>query len=463
VVNGQASAPKYPPNTRLSWQRLQRGWSREELVEQIKRSMAAGGESEPGLNAETVRRWEVGYRWPEPRYRKHLVLVFGMAASDLGLLTADELALRPEPLATLAPNRPGSSAVEAIVRKVMLVLYGDGATFDRAQPKGLLGASVAPLVSYGLATPADVEALDSEPRTRLDIRAVDAYAEITVSHRALYWQGTAAELLPSVAAHTQLGAAMLRSATGGEDAVRRLAGALSQSALLAARLAFFDLGQLDVAERAFNLAQDAIEAAQDHALAAAVMAHRAFVPGFAGNAQPAADYLHAAQAHARYDAGPLLRSWLHCVAGEIAARTGQSDTSQERIRAAEDALASTGHDPTWLDYFNPSRLAGFAGNALLLAGNHRAAATRLEASLNELDEGGHKQRAVLLFDLATAQASTDPAQALQTATEACDVLDADWYVTALDRVPAVRSALRTTPHGAELEDRVRALTRGNGD
>jgi hypothetical protein len=320
---------------------------------------------------------------------------------------------------------------------------------------------MAPLAPYGLAAPADSAALAREPSSRLDSRAVDAYAEIATLHRELYWQGTARELLPSAVAHAQLGAGMLRTANGGEHAVRRLAGALAESALLVARLAFFDLGQGGLAEQAFTLAQDAVEAAQDHPLAAAVLAHRAFVPGFAGDGESAADFLGAAQAHARYGAGPLLRSWLHCVDAEISARTGRADASLERIRAAEYALTSSGTDPEWLDYFNPSRLAGFAGNALLLAGNHRAAATRLETALGQLGETDRKQRPVLLLDLATAQAATDATQAFATANEACDSLDEDWYVTALDRVPALHAALRGTPHVAELEERVRALNSGN--
>lgn len=463
MVQGDPRSTKYPPNTRLSWQRLQRGWSREELVEQIKRSMAAGGESEPGLNAETIRRWESGQRWPEPRYRKHLVLIFNMPASELGLLTADELALRPDP-----PSMPGlwldTRTVESVVRKVLLVTQGNDAGAGWGQPwSGLLDASMAPLLSYGVPAPTDTGALTREPGGRLDVRSVDAYAEITTSHRKLYWQATARELLPSVAAHAQLGAGMLRSSTGSDQAVRQMAAALSESALLAARLAFFDLRQVDAALRAFALAEEAVELAQDHALAAAVSAHRAFVPGFAGEVQPADDFLQAAHAHARYGAGPLLRSWLHCVDAEISARTGRADNSLNRIRAAEDSLVSSGHDPQWLDYFNPSRLAGFAGNALLLAGNHQAAAIRLETALSSLTDGERKQRPVLLFDLAIAQAPNDAAQALATAHEACDVLAEDWYATAVDRVPAIHTALQATPYATELDDRVRALTSSSDD
>jgi hypothetical protein len=193
-------------------------------------------------------------------------------------------------------------------------------------------------------------------------------------------------------------------------------------------------------------------------LAAAVLAHRAFVPGFAEQEQPARDFLKAAHAHARYGAGPLLRSWLHCVDAEISARTGQSKASLARIRSAEDALVTAGTDPVWLDYFDASRLDGFAGNALLLAGQNRAAAPRLQSALDGLAENATKQQAVLLFDLAAAQAPLDAEQALATARQACDVVGRDHYATALQRVPEVRAALSATPYAGELDERVRALT-----
>jgi hypothetical protein len=251
---------------------------------------------------------------------------------------------------------------------------------------------------------------------------------------------------------------MLRSTTSVNGATRQLAAAVAESALLTARLAFFDLAEVPLAEEAFDLAQDAVEVANDHALSAAVLAHRAFVPGFAGHQGPAHEYLRAAQAHARYDAGPLLRSWLHCVEAEIDARTGQAKASLSRIRAAEDALSSSGEDPVWLDFFSPARLCGFAGNALLLAGKHKAAAVQLQDALEGLGDGATKQRAVLLFDLAVSHAATDAAHALATAQRACELLSEDSYATALQRIPAVRTVLSATPYAAELEEQVRELT-----
>lgn len=50
------------------------------------------GEADTGLTGNTVRRWEIGERWPDPRFLKHLVTLLGKPASQLGLLTTEELA-----------------------------------------------------------------------------------------------------------------------------------------------------------------------------------------------------------------------------------------------------------------------------------------------------------------------------------------------------------------------------------
>ncbi|WIV60694.1 hypothetical protein [Amycolatopsis nalaikhensis] len=435
-------------------------------MDQIKRSMAQAGEAEPGLNADMVGRWETGSRKPDPRYKKHLVLVFERPASELGLLSSEELALRPTKPAAFMSNNGAppdeKQLINAVTMKVMLVLLGGNSEVSRpAFLKGVLGASLAALLSNGIAIPDGVDSLAGEQPTRLDPQSVDAFAAIAALHRDLYWTTSASELLPSVAAHVQLGSGMLKSTSDAEASQsRRLASALAESSLLASRLLFFDLGQGDAAEQFFELADEAATQSADHALAAAVLGHRAFVPGFAGQLQPAHDYISAAHAHARYAPSPLLRSWLHCVDAELSARAGQPKSSLARIRSAEDALATAGTDPTWLDYFDASRLDGFAGNALLLAARHRDAACRLEGALGNLADTATKQKAVLLFDLATAQAPTDAERALDTVRQACDIVSHSPYGAALQRVPEVRAALNGTPFVAELDERVMALIDG---
>ena len=57
---------RHPPNRLLAWERLQRGWSYAEITERVRAEMAHCGETDTGLTANTVRRWETGERWPDP-------------------------------------------------------------------------------------------------------------------------------------------------------------------------------------------------------------------------------------------------------------------------------------------------------------------------------------------------------------------------------------------------------------
>lgn len=451
---------RYPPNTRLTWQRLQKGWSRDELVHQIALSMRAHGEVDTGLTADTARRWESGERWPEPRFRKHLVLLFGMPASELGLLTPDELALCPD--TAEACDAGTADDLVRVVRRLWLMPQEQSGVGRQQFLRALLAAGLTPLAASSALGEADA-AWASSSGSR-DPRAVASYRTITATQRGLYWTTPPAPLLDAALSHLRLGVRMVAASTGGGDRGGDLAGAVAEAALLCARLAFFDLGQAELAERCFDHADTAVEVSGDHALAAAIAAHRAFLPGFAGDRMAAQHHLDVAHAHVRYAGGPTLRAWLHCVTAEIHARTGQATVTRDRIRQAEDALGSTGTDPDWLDYFDETRLAGFAGNAELLAGRHDSAARLLTRALDQPDGRGTKQRAVLLFDLAAATARTDAAHAADFAHQACEILESTFYRTAFERIPVVQRALDGTRPGAELAERVgelRALSAGS--
>ena len=75
---------RYPPNSILKREREERGWSLDDLAQRIRDSMAEAGQ-QSDLEAKTVSRWETGERRPSPRYRQHLVLIFGKPVSQLGL------------------------------------------------------------------------------------------------------------------------------------------------------------------------------------------------------------------------------------------------------------------------------------------------------------------------------------------------------------------------------------------
>ncbi|GGO28240.1 hypothetical protein GCM10010116_56620 [Microbispora rosea subsp. aerata] len=433
---------RHPPNRRLAWERLQRGWSYEELCERIRTSMRACDEKDTGLTANTVRRWETGERWPDPRYRKHLVTIFDKPASELGLLTPDEMAMRPV------------TEVVDEIRRLLSMIVEDG--IDRSTfLRGFLGAGVlAPLLGEGgERLPTAVE------RGRgVDAETAEAFTRVVDKQAALYWTSPPDDIFQASVAHTRLGMSLLRGTPQGP--VRQtLAEAAARSALLSGRVAFFDLNDGTTATRLFRLALSATRECGDHPLAAAVLAHAAFVPGFEGNRTDALGLLDAAFAHAWHGVGPLTRAWLHCVASEISARCGEPKECMRHIDRADHMADAEGDDPPWLDFFERARLDGFAGYSALTAGNHEEAARRLRKALDDLGQNGGKQRSVLLADLAAAHAPTDGDQAAEHLGQAVDALEDQWYAIGHDRVRGVLNSLPPAAHTRALHERLTDLGR----
>lgn len=456
---------KHPSNDRLRWARLQRGWGLEELAKQIKRSMAAEGEPDTGLTAETVRRWETGDRTPAVEFRKHLVLVLGRTADELGILSAGEMALRPaSQLASPMTTETGlvAGVVAETVKQVLDVVRDERSKSDRRALVGrMLDGTTATLGPTVVSASPALNSPRSTASRTLDPHLVGEFTRITASQHRLYFTADAQVLLDAVLPHLRLGVDLLIVPQVDSSDFRAMARSVAQSALLAARMAFFDLADVHLATDCLTLATRAVETSGDHALSAAVRAHQAFVPGFAGKVSDARALLDAAHAHVRLAPGPRLRSWLHCVSAEIAARAGDAKASLNHIRQAEQALSTHGEDPAWLDFFDESRWAGFAGQAYLLAGKAPESAAHLRQALGQLPDGD-KQRSVLLLDLALAQAATDAAEAAASAHQALDMLAVLPYAAAVTRLPQVVAALRDTPFTVELQDRIRALPSAAG-
>ena len=170
--------------------------------------------------------------------------------------------------------------------------------------RGVLAAGMLPALSLLAASASLAEPVAWSVRRggQADVRAVDSYATISARHRELYRTAPAAALLRSSLGHIRLGIELLRHGPGQH--ATRLAGSVAESVLLGARLAFFDLQQVPLALRCFETASTAVVKANDHGLATAVLAHRSFVPGFAGDRAAATPLLDAAHTHARYAGGP---------------------------------------------------------------------------------------------------------------------------------------------------------------
>ena len=126
---------------------------------------------------------------------------------------------------------------------------------------------------------------------------------------------------------------------------------------------------------------------------------------------------------------------------EVLANDGNHAAALAAIDRARDAMSLQVDEaaPDWFDYYDPTRLAGFAGYANLCAGRYDSARADLEEALN-LPQAAAKQRSVLLADLAAVHYHDgDLDEACRIAISAVDELARAGYATGSQRV---RSFLR---------------------
>jgi transcriptional regulator with XRE-family HTH domain/tetratricopeptide (TPR) repeat protein len=400
-------------------------------------------EPSSGLHRSTVSKWEAGTRTPNARHRRALEKVLGRSAVELELISGPE------------PNIPIRVEAETLDNMDL------GTRISRRQAiTGAVGVGLVGLLP-GTSLRATVASITGEPAGRpntsmLNPEAVGHYQAMAQHLSAYYWLSPDAESVQrSAVALVDDGTSILSSTRGADrQAVARAAG---QTALLAGRIAFFDFGQPVGSTGCYHAALKLAEEADDRGLEAAVLAHVAFIPGFSGDYHGAQEALERATTKQRRAGGALLRSWLHCVRGELAARAGHSGEARDQIRRAEESLQSGGTDPEWLDWYDTARLAAFRGYVELEAGQHTKAVETFAGSLAGLAPNAAKQKSVVHFDLASAYAPQAPELAVEHATTAMEGLAAGWYSTAADRLPPLLSALEGTTAAVELRDRAREL------
>lgn len=297
------------------------------------------------------------------------------------------------------------------------------------------------------------------PNAAQPASAASAFAAVTRAHRRLYWTVAPATLHPGVAAHATLGAALLPATVG--PVRRTTAAALAESWLLAGRIEFFDLAEPDRARDTWLRALQAAGDADDALLGAAVLAHTAFVPGWAGDRTGAAERMTMARTAARRGpASAELLAWLDAVEAECETRCGNTRAALNLIGHAEDVLAAGSDHPTpdWLDWFSAVRLAAFKGNTQLKAGHLPQARATLLGVLEGLPADADKQKTVVLGDLAAVEAAAGtPEVACEYAVRALEMLETHWYATGMERVREVRRELapwQDEPCVRNLDDRL---------
>jgi hypothetical protein len=249
---------------------------------------------------------------------------------------------------------------------------------------------------------------------------------------------------PAVIEHTRLGMHLLGE-TGGV-ARRILATALAESLMLAGRIEFFDLRQPENAEGTFVRALQAAGEAEDPLMGAAILAHAAFIPGWAGKRDEAAERMRAARTYARRSPSSAeFLAWLDAVEAECETRCGHPREALRLIGHAEDTLGEENQhvSPDWFTWFSPIRLAAFKGNTQLNAGHLPQARETFIGVLEKMPEHDGKQRVVILGDLAAVEAAEENTEAAcARAEEALDQLAITWYATGMERIREVRRTLQ---------------------
>jgi tetratricopeptide (TPR) repeat protein len=378
------------------------------------------GMGQVDVSLRQIRRWESDTPpWPQDDYQRLLVQVLHLPVEQLGFRAPWD---RSPTTATLSPAAPTRSA---------------------PAPTALRSA-----------LPRPVQAGGSQPDT-----IGQDFAIVTEAHRRLYWSVAPATLVQAVVGHAELGTALLGETSG--VARRILAAALAESLLLAGRIEFFDLRQPDLADATLVRALQAASEADDSLLGAAVLAHAAFIPGWAGRRDDALERMQAARAYARRaPAGAEFLAWLDAVEAECLTRCGDHRGALALLRHAADILAAGSEvgSPDWFTWFSPVRLAAFRGNTELVAGHLPQARATLEDALVGLLDTDVKQRSVILADLAAVEAAAGrPDTACQHLEQALDQLGATWYATGMERVREARRALtqwQGSPEVRRVDDRL---------
>lgn len=390
-------------NIKLKAARLAAGYnSQQALADAITEVAPSLGIRGLAVGVRQIRRWEsASPPWPQPDVHRVLTHLLGQGMEDLGFT----------PPWGSTRNQP-STATGSIPRPP------------------LTGARLASVPAQSKAT--------TLPRT-----VGRNFEAVTQAHRHLYWSVAPAVLHPAVLEHARLGCALLPEAANPTR--QKVAAALAESYLLAGRIEFFDLQQPEQASETLLRALQAAGEADDPLLGAAVLAHMAFIPGWADDREAAVERMLAARTYARRGrASAEFWAWLDAVEAECETLCGDPHAALRLIRRAEDTLAESSEHatPDWMDWFSPVRLSAFKGNTQLKAGHLPQARRTLLDVLDGLPPESDKQRTVVLGDLAAVEAAEGkPEEACRYAIMALDQLAITWYATGMGRIREVRRTL----------------------
>jgi transcriptional regulator with XRE-family HTH domain len=460
-----------PRRSGLRDARQGRGWTQAEAAEQLARLAWIRHSERVGVNADMIAKWERGEKSPSPRYRELLCLLYGAQPEYLGIARLTRSKANPAPT-TASPAAGEHSLVDALGGAAAILDQLDAAggilqprmfeawkedLMRRRTALKLMGIMPSAL-ALPLATQSARRARSGKP-TPETITDLEHLAE---RYQTLYHCTAPAALMTPVVAHLSTLGDLLRQDPAPTER-RRLLINRTRVGTLAGRLSFFDLQDPMSARAYYSLALEAAREAADHLQGAAVLAHIAFIPAAEHGFTAALDYLHGAHDQLKYQPCGPIASWLAAVESEMHTNAGNPTAALHCLDRARDALAAPGLaiELPWFDYFDATRLSGFAGYTTLRASRYDDARTELSTALGKLSRSAVKQRAVFLADLASVElqdGNLDHACAI--AADAAGQLHQAGYATGAGRLRDLRAALepwKTTTPVRVLDEQLAAL------
>ena len=411
-------------NWRLRWERQRRGWSQDDVVDRLQEVAANRGEPEPGVDRNTVSRWERGISRPTPRYVQLLSAIFSLRPEDLGLafppppVTPSTGRLTPAPkpqleelVARVGPELAPRVGPELAPRVGPELTPKAGPELDRRtflrHAAGVAGLAAIPV---GLAAFPDIT--EGEPWERLtralerpfplDPALVSDVEALTASLHDLETRMPAAQLIAQVSSHIDRLAELLQGSTT-ETLRQRLIGTAGDAAVLGAWVAW-DMGDRPSAFRLYETAITAAREGEDPALRACILAYGSYGASADGDAQRARALLEHARRCVDGAGFPATYAWIACRQAEETAALGDGSSA---LRLLDSGLSSfTNADPAgervWTRFLDTTRVWGFAISTYVRVGDTESALRIAEEALTSLKPSQVKKRALVLAGTAEA-------------------------------------------------------------
>lgn len=435
-------------NWRLRWERQRRGWSQDDVVDHLQHIAAVRGSPEPGVERNTISRWERGISRPTPRYIQLLSAAFELPPENLGLVSPPE-----------TPPPANGLPVDDLVARLRPDV--DRRTFLR-HAAGVAGLAVArnlPGVPLGGEPWERLMHALSRP-TSPDSTLVSDMETLTTGLHDLEAQMPARQVVAQLSLHLDRLANLLHGST--DDALRRrLIGTAGDTAALGAWVAW-DMGDRPGAFRLYETAITAAREGDDPALRACILAYASYGASADGDARRARDLLELARRSVEGTGHPAACAWITCRQAEETAALGDRPSALRLLESGLTGFQSAHPDRerVWTRFLDPVRMGGFAISTYARVGDTAAALQAAEEVLARLRPDEVKKRALVLAPMAEAYLQRGDLEAgLQVANLALDAAHTSETTWGFQNLVRLRPLLGSSasPDVRGLDERLAAL------